>query len=120
MGQSRPNFSLLSRAGRLYVGIVSLAGLVVFSHSVWVVTTTDIDWHWIVFAALTVLGGAITIKVPSLLALLSVTEMFAFTCVLLFGPAAYKVFYPTVSHRRPAHFRLDSGPYDLQWKAQSN
>ena len=88
MGQSRPNFSLLSRAGRLYVGIVSLAGLVVFSHSVWVVTTTDIDWHWIVFAALTVLGGAITIKVPSLLALLSVTEMFAFTCVLLFGPAA--------------------------------
>jgi putative nucleotidyltransferase with HDIG domain len=60
----------------------------VFSHSVWVVTTTDIDWHWILFAALTVLGGVITIKVPSLVALLSVSEMFAFTCVLLFGPAA--------------------------------
>ena len=88
MGQARPNFSLLSRAGRLYVGLVSLAGLAVCSHSVWVVTTTDIDWHWMLFAALTVLGGAITIKVPSLLALLSVSEMFAFTCVLLFGPAA--------------------------------
>jgi putative nucleotidyltransferase with HDIG domain len=88
MGQARPNFSLLSRSARLYVGIVSLAGLVVFFHSLWVVATTDIDWHWMLFAALTVLGGAITIKVPSLLALLSVSEMFAFTCVLLFGPAA--------------------------------
>ncbi|MGH9146037.1 MAG: HD-GYP domain-containing protein [Vicinamibacterales bacterium] len=78
-----------SFTGRLYVGIVSLAGVVVFSHSAWVVTTTpDIDWHWILFAALTVLGGAITIKVSSVLALLSVSEMFAFTCVLLFGPAA--------------------------------
>jgi putative nucleotidyltransferase with HDIG domain len=88
MEQGRPNFSRLSRAGRLYVGGVSLAGLAVFSHSVWVVTTTDLDGHWVLFAVLTVLGGAITIKVPSLLALLSVSEMFAFTCVLLFGPAA--------------------------------
>jgi putative nucleotidyltransferase with HDIG domain len=88
MGDARPHFSVLPHAGRLYVAAVSLAGLGVVSHSAWAITTTDIDWHWILFAALTVLGGAITIKVPSLLALLSVSEMFAFTCVLLFGPAA--------------------------------
>jgi len=80
--------SPLSRAGKVYVRLVILAGAAIFTHSLWVVTSAPVDWHWLVFAALTLLGGALTIKIPSLVALLSVSEMFAFTCVLLFGPAA--------------------------------
>jgi putative nucleotidyltransferase with HDIG domain len=88
MGPSRPSFSRLSRAGKLYVWVVGLLGAAIFADSFWTVASSPVNWHWLLFAALTVLGGGITIKVPSLLASLSVSEMFAFTCVLLFGPAA--------------------------------
>ena len=42
----------------------------------------------LVFVALTVVSGRITLKVPSTSAYFSPSEMFAFTCVLLFGPEA--------------------------------
>ena len=43
---------------------------------------------WLLLAALTLLSGSITVKVPSVPATISVSETFVFTAVLLFGPSA--------------------------------
>ncbi len=43
-------------------------------------------WQWIGFSLLTFATGFFTLKMPSIDALLSVSEIFAFSCVLLFGP----------------------------------
>lgn len=43
--------------------------------------------EWFMLAALTLLSGSFTVKLPSLPAKISVSETFVFTSVLLFGPA---------------------------------
>ena len=45
-----------------------------------------IPLEWIAFSLLTFASGIFTLKIPSIDALLSVSEIFAFSCVLLFGP----------------------------------
>ena len=42
--------------------------------------------QWVAFSLLTFATGCFTLKIPSIDALLSVSEIFAFSCVLLFGP----------------------------------
>jgi putative nucleotidyltransferase with HDIG domain len=49
-------------------------------------------WHatlpavWLLFAVLTILSGTLSINIPSIQSRFSVSEVFAFTSVLLFGP----------------------------------
>ena len=80
MALSGSSNSPLSRPGRMYVWTVILVGSLICAHALWVIVTSPLDPYWLLFAALTLVGGALTIKVPSLLALLSVSEMFGFTC----------------------------------------
>lgn len=77
----------LSHGGSLYVGAVILAGLVTTLYSIHAVATPSASSGWLIFAALALLTGSFTIRVPSLPARISVSETFIFTCVLLFGPA---------------------------------
>ena len=67
--------------------MVSL-GLLVIGHSVYVLYSTPVTSKWFLLAALTLLSGSITVKLPSVPATLSVSETFVFTSVLLFGTAA--------------------------------
>jgi len=46
------------------------------------------SWNWFVLAALTLISGSTTVKLPSVPATISISETFVFTSVLLFGPAA--------------------------------
>lgn len=88
MGESsRP---ALSRTGRAYVALVGWGGLALFGYCVYVLARTGVvSQHlWLVFAAATFASGRFTLKVPSVQARFSVSEMFAFTSVLLFGPAS--------------------------------
>jgi hypothetical protein len=62
--------------------------MVVVAASVVEVTGRPPGLEWFVLAALTLLTGSFTVKLPSLPARLSVSETFVFTSVLLFGPAA--------------------------------
>ena len=71
-----------------YVTIVVCTGLVVVGQSLWEVVFYPPGIEWFVLAALTLLTGSFTIKVPSVAARISVSETFIFTSVLLFGPAA--------------------------------
>lgn len=53
-----------------------------------VLVYADVPREWLLFACLTIAAGFLTLKVPSIESTLSVSELFAFTCVLQFGPEA--------------------------------
>jgi putative nucleotidyltransferase with HDIG domain len=76
----------LPAAGRALVGGVGGLGLAVAIHAVAASWGTQIPLEWIAFSMLTIASGVFTLKIPSIDALLSVSEIFAFSCVLLFGP----------------------------------
>jgi len=92
MTQRQPNahktFSRLDLGAQLFVGAIIVAGFVVIAHSVDALGTTPVTSQWFVLAALTLLSGSITIKLPRIDASISVSETFVFTSVLLFGTAA--------------------------------
>jgi putative nucleotidyltransferase with HDIG domain len=76
----------LPAAGRALVGAVGVFGLAVALHAVRAQWGTDIPLEWVAFSLLTFASGIFTLKIPSIDALLSVSEIFAFSCVLLYGP----------------------------------
>src|SRR5215211_986913 len=79
----------LSASGRIYVGCVAAAGILVVAHSLYrVLTEPIVGYQWFVLAGLTLLSGSFTIRVPTIPARLSVSETFVFAAVLLYGPAA--------------------------------
>ena len=75
-------------AGRVYVATVGWLGLAVFLYSAWAVADErlPLQSEWLIFAALTIASGRFTLKMPSVSARFSVSEMFGFITVLLFGP----------------------------------
>jgi putative nucleotidyltransferase with HDIG domain len=81
-------FSALDFTGKLFVGVIVVAGFAVIGHSVDALRSTPVTSQWFVLAALTLLSGSITIKLPGIDASISVSETFVFTSVLLFGTAA--------------------------------
>lgn len=72
----------------LYIYTVISVGLPVVLYSLWHLATALPGIQWFILAALTLLTGSFTVKVPSLPARISVSEPFVFTAVLLFGSAA--------------------------------
>ena len=78
----------LPRAGSLYVAGVVAAGAVVVVFSAWDLWSGDVDALWYLLAALTLLSGSATVRLPSVPATISISETFVFTAVLLYGPPA--------------------------------
>jgi diguanylate cyclase (GGDEF)-like protein/putative nucleotidyltransferase with HDIG domain len=78
----------LSPRGQLYLWGVIAIGIVVVAHSIWVLYHQSIGYEWFVIAALTLISGSATVRLPSSYASISISETFVFTAVLLFGPAA--------------------------------
>lgn len=78
----------LSRTGGVYVGAVGLLGTLVLAQCIFVLLRNGIPYQWYVFAALALMSGRLTIKVPGVKAFFAVSEIFTFCCVLLFGPEA--------------------------------
>ena len=78
-------FSQLPRSGRLYVSAIITSGALTITHSIGSLVQQPTGWDWLVLAALTLLTGSFSIKLPSVSARLSVSEAFVFAAVLLFG-----------------------------------
>jgi putative nucleotidyltransferase with HDIG domain len=78
----------LSAAGRAYVGAVGFFGILLLAHCASVLLQRGVPYQWGVFAALALLSGRLTVKVPGVKAYFAVSEIFTFSCVLLFGPEA--------------------------------
>ena len=83
---------LLSRrlggGGRAYVTAVIACGFSVVAGSAYSLLSEPICYQWLLLAALTLISGSATVKLPSVPASISISETFVFTAVLLYGPAA--------------------------------
>ena len=82
------HFQQLPRSTRAYIGVVIAVGSATIAHSFVQLYLRDIPWQWTVLALLTLASGSATVNLPALPAVVSVSETFVFTSVLLFGPAA--------------------------------
>jgi hypothetical protein len=71
-----------------YLPIVSAAGLLVVGHCISELIRDPMEPQWLTLAALTLLTGSFTVKLPSLPVRLSVSETFVFASVILFGTCA--------------------------------
>ena len=71
-----------------YVAAVAASGCTLFVYCAWRAAAQNLPVEWWILAGLTFASGRIELKVPSLDARFTVSEVFAFTCVLLFGPEA--------------------------------
>jgi putative nucleotidyltransferase with HDIG domain len=78
----------MTRRSRAFVGLVALVGAAVAVRCGYVLVYTDIPREWLLFACLTIASGFFTLRVPSIESTLSLSELFAFACVLQFGPEA--------------------------------
>jgi putative nucleotidyltransferase with HDIG domain len=87
-GPSPKQFAVLHPRAKFFIGAVIIAGFLVIGHSVHALRSTPVTSQWFVLAALTLLSGSITIKLPGIDASISVSETFVFTSVLLFGASA--------------------------------
>src|SRR5437867_12477527 len=85
------DFLKLQKTARAYVILVVMFGTVVVLHSLTSLIVNPIEKQWFVLAALTLLTGSFSVKVPGITAYLSVSETFVFASVLMFGPAAATV-----------------------------
>ena len=77
----------LSRAGKLYVGVVVACGAAVILHALTQLSFGPSTPYWLGLAALVLLSGPFQIRIPSLQAAISTSETYVFTLALFFGPA---------------------------------
>ena len=82
------NFGTLPWRVRAYVTGVSAIGIAVAIHSLTQLLLQQVDLQWLILAALTLLTGTFTVRIPGVRARLSVSDTFVFASVMLFGPAA--------------------------------
>jgi diguanylate cyclase (GGDEF)-like protein/putative nucleotidyltransferase with HDIG domain len=80
--------SELSRFGRVYVRTISLLGLLVIGESLLERYHAPVRSQWLLLAALTLISGSASVKLPWAHVSISISEAFVFTAVLLYGPAA--------------------------------
>ena len=78
----------LSRTARVYVWGVIAAGWAAVLAAAYELYAIPVGYQWFILAALTVVSGSATVKLPSVPAALTVSETFVFTSVLLFGAPA--------------------------------
>jgi putative nucleotidyltransferase with HDIG domain len=79
---------LLPKNGRAYVSAVMLSGFLVVIWSAHQLIQRPVEFQWFLLAALTLISGSATVKLPSVSASISISETFVFAAVLLYGPAA--------------------------------
>src|SRR5688572_17344869 len=79
-------FTELSRAARVYIVAVIGLGAIAIVRSITSLIQQPVGSDWLVLAALTLLTGSFSIKVPSVTARISVSEAFVFAGLLSFGP----------------------------------
>src|SRR5712691_3147902 len=82
---SRPG---LTGSSRVYVWAVIAAGFAVVGGSIYQLYVEPIGNQWFILAALTLISGSATVRLPSTPASISISETFVITAVLLYGPAA--------------------------------
>jgi putative nucleotidyltransferase with HDIG domain len=78
----------LSRQARTYIAAIAAIGLPVAAYCAYALVHQGVRPEFFLLAILTLVSGRFTLKIPSVEAYCSPSEMFTFTNVLLFGPEA--------------------------------
>ena len=78
----------LSRLGRAYVSAVIVLGFLVIGGSLYQLYDGSLPYQWFLLAGLTLITGSTTVKLPSKDASISISDVFVFSAVLLYGPSA--------------------------------
>jgi putative nucleotidyltransferase with HDIG domain len=73
---------------RAYAVSIGLLGLLPLGWSLWTLAQQPPHGTWYLLAAITLISGPLSIRIPSMQATISVSEGFIFASALLFGPAA--------------------------------
>jgi putative nucleotidyltransferase with HDIG domain len=71
-----------------FIAAVVATGFAIIAHSIVVIHATSINGYALLLAALTIASGHFAIPMPGRPATVSVSEVFVFASILLFGPAA--------------------------------
>ncbi len=82
---SRPDSSP-SLAGRALVSAAGISGVALVVYSLVTLAQEQLPLQWVAFSLLTFASGTLTLKIPSVDMRFSMSEVFAFSCVLLYGP----------------------------------
>ncbi len=82
------SWASLSPIAQLYVASVTTIGLLVSALSLHRLYAQPVGYQWLTLAALTLISGSASVKLPSVPASISISETFTFASVLLFGPPA--------------------------------
>ena len=78
--------STLPRAAKTYIGAVIIVGSAALANSAYSLLDASPSRGWAILAALTLFTGSLTIKIPTISARLSISEVFVFAAVLWYGP----------------------------------
>src|SRR5262249_46255044 len=78
----------LSAQTLAYVYCVATLGLAVVASSVATLSGEPIQWNWLKLCGLTLVCGWLSVKLPSGLATISISETFVLAGTLLYGPSA--------------------------------
>ena len=68
------------------VAAVGVSGAAALGVSLLRLSGMNVPFEWVTFSAITFAAGLLMLKVPSVDAMFSISEVFAFSCLLLFGP----------------------------------
>jgi len=75
-------------AYRSYFFFIVAVGLAITALACYRAVADGISYHWLILASVTVLAGSVTVKIPGINSKITVADMFTFTNIVLFGPAA--------------------------------
>src|SRR5436190_3183428 len=78
----------LPRFGQVYIWVVIVAGTLIIGDSLYEMYRVPVGYQWFLLAALTLISGSTTVRLPSSIASITISETFVFTAVLLYGPSA--------------------------------
>ncbi len=81
--ETRPN-----TACRYFFYLIVIVGIVILLETAFHARFQDIGYQWLILAALTVITGSFTVKIPGVDSRISVADTFIFTNIVLFGTAA--------------------------------
>lgn len=79
---------LLPQRGRAFITAVIIGGFLTVAWSARTLAVHPVGYQWFLLAALTLVSGSATVKLPSVPASISISETFVFAAVLLYGPSA--------------------------------
>src|SRR5687768_7753533 len=84
-------FTQLPKTAQIYIATVVAIGILAVVHAVSSLIQSAFGPEWLVLAALTVVTGSFSIKIPAVNARLSASDAFVFSAILLFGDSAATV-----------------------------